>query len=151
MHDNIYYYALIKIKLCHNTFFRDFFLFDLLSDKLVLKKHGKSISFGKIAIISFIFRWGTHLYLSLFLSSSVHLSVRSSCTISQKSYIIWSYFLVHMCKVMISPGFFFIFSKFRFFALLGGSKGKKWPKTHSVAPFISGTMHHMIFIYATHV
>ena len=30
--------------------------------------------------------------------------------------------------MMISPGAFFIFSKFWFFRLLGGLKGKKWPK-----------------------
>ena len=29
---------------------------------------------------------------------------------------------------MISPGVFFIFVKFWFFGLLGGKKGKKWPK-----------------------
>ena len=68
---------------------------------------------------------------------------------NQRSYD--HYFWYINVKMIISPGFFFIFSKFRFFALLGGSKGKKWPKTHSVAPFISGTMHHMIFIYGTHV
>ena len=31
-------------------------------------------------------------------------------------------------KWIISPGVFFIFSKFWFFRLLGRSKGKKWPK-----------------------
>ena len=42
--------------------------------------------------------------------------------------MIWSWFLVHLCKMMISPGVFFIFVKFWFFGLLGGKKGKKWPK-----------------------
>ena len=48
-----------------------------------------------------------------------------SCSISQKSHIIWFWFMVLMCKMIISPVVFFIFSKFWFFGLLGGSKGKK--------------------------
>ena len=91
--------------------------------------------------------------------------------ISQDPYIIWLSFMVHLCKMIISSGAFFIFSKmtqndkkfclscliyqepyimivicgtqvyndnisrhlfifskFWFFGLLGGSKGKKWPK-----------------------
>ena len=54
------------------------------------------------------FRWDSHLYMSLF-HLSIHpfiylLSVCLPCTISQEPYNIWSYFLVHMCKLMISPG-----------------------------------------------
>ena len=51
-----------------------------------------------------------------------------SHSICLEPYIIWFSFMVHMCKMIISPGVFFIFSKFWFFRLLGGSKGKKWPK-----------------------
>ena len=40
----------------------------------------------------------------------------------------WSWFLVHFCKMMISPGLFFIFSRFWFSRLLGRLKVKKWPK-----------------------
>ena len=36
--------------------------------------------------------------------------------------------MVHKCQIMISPAFCFVLSKFWFFWLLGGSKGKKWPK-----------------------
>ena len=75
-----------------------------------------------------------------------------SCSISQEPYIILS-FVVHKCK-MISPGVFLIFSKFWFFGLLGESNGKngpKWQKTLSFALYISGTIHHMILIYGTHV
>ena len=43
-------------------------------------------------------------------------------------YSIRSWFLEHWCKMMISPGAFFIFSKFWFFGLLGWSKVKKWPR-----------------------
>ena len=34
---------------------------------------------------------------------------------SQEPYIIWLWFLVHMCKTMISPAIFFIFQNFDFF------------------------------------
>ena len=47
--------------------------------------------------------------------------------LSQEPYIKWSSFVVHKCKIITSPVVFFIFSKFWFFRLLGGSKGKKWP------------------------
>ena len=43
-----------------------------------------------------------------------------SRAISQQQYSIWSWFLVHLCKMMISPGVFFIFLKFSFFGLLWG-------------------------------
>ena len=47
--------------------------------------------------------------------------------ISQEPYIIWLSFIVHLCKMMISTSFFFIFSKFWFSGLLGGGgvKGQK--------------------------
>ena len=77
-----------------------------------------------------------------------------SHSISQEPFIIWSSFVIHNCKLIVSPGFFFIFFKFWFFLLLGGSKcknGPKWQKTLSVVLYISGSIHHMIFIYGTHV
>ena len=46
--------------------------------------------------------------------------------ISQEPYIIWSWFMVHMCKRIISPGVFYIFSKFS--GSIVGWKSKKWPK-----------------------
>ena len=76
------------------------------------------------------------------------------CSISQESFIIWSWLVVHKLNMMISLGVFFIFSKPWFFSLLGGSKGKKWlktTKTLSVVPYISGTIHHMIVIFGAHV
>ena len=54
---------------------------------------------------------------------------------------------------MISPGLIFIFSRFWFFELLGGSKAKndpKWQKKLSGVPYISGTID-MIVIFGTHV
>ena len=50
-----------------------------------------------------------------------------SCSISQELYI-WLSFMVHKCKMIISLGMFFHFLKILIFGLLGGSKGKKWPK-----------------------
>ena len=41
-------------------------------------------------------------------------------SISQEPYMIRLSFMVHMCKIIISLGMFFIFSKFWFFGLLGG-------------------------------
>ena len=52
----------------------------------------------------------------------------TSCSISQEPYIIWLSFIVHMCKMMISPVIFLNFSKFWFSGLSGKWKGKKWPK-----------------------
>ena len=37
-----------------------------------------------------------------------------SCTISQEQYSIWSWFLIHLCKMIISPGIFLIFLNFDF-------------------------------------
>ena len=51
-----------------------------------------------------------------------------SHSISQEVYIIWLWFLVLMCKMMISPYKFFISSNFWFSGLLVGKKDKKWPK-----------------------
>ena len=51
-----------------------------------------------------------------------------SCLISQERYIIWSSFVVHNCKMIITSGVFFIFSKVWFLGLLVGSKGKRWSK-----------------------
>ena len=42
-----------------------------------------------------------------------------SHSISQESYIIWFLFMVLMCKMIVSSGFFFIFSKVWFSGLLG--------------------------------
>ena len=62
--------------------------------------------------------------------------------------------MVHMCKMIISPDIFKIFSKFWYFGLFGGLKcknGPKWQKYLSVTLSISGTIHHWIVIYGTQV
>ena len=48
------------------------------------------------------------------------------CSISQEPCIIWLSFVVHMCKMMISPGvFFFHFLKILIFLVVSGVKGQK--------------------------
>ena len=68
------------------------------------------------------------LYVTFLVCPSIHpsilLSTYLSHTISQELHIIWSWFLVHLCKMMIFPCIFFIFSKFWFFVLLGGKRAK---------------------------
>ena len=49
-------------------------------------------------------------------------------SISQEPYMIWLSFMVYVCKMIISPGMFFIFAKFWFFDLLSVKKGKNGPK-----------------------
>ena len=51
--------------------------------------------------------------------------VSPPCFMSHEPYIIWLSFMVHLCKMVISPGYFFSSSEFWFFGLLGGQKGKK--------------------------
>ena len=48
--------------------------------------------------------------------------------ISQEPFIIWFSFMMHICKMIISAGFYFIFSKFWFFGLFNGINSKKWSK-----------------------
>ena len=57
-----------------------------------------------------------------------------------------------MCKMMISPGIFFIFLNILIFWVISGVKEHKMAqndKTFCVALHISGTIHHMIVIYGT--
>ena len=75
-----------------------------------------------------------------------------SHVISQEQYRILSLFLVHLCKMIISPGRFLIFSNFWFFVLLVGKRAKsspKWQKLLSVVLHVSGTIHYIIVIYGT--
>ena len=61
--------------------------------------------------------------ITLHISGSIHVFIYISVNIHHMILIV-----VHNCKMIISPGVFFIFSSFWFFGLLGESKGKKWPK-----------------------
>ena len=76
------------------------------------------------------------------------------CSVSYKPYIIWFSFMVHICKVIVSPSIFFDFFKILIFQVVSGLEGQKVAqndKNVSIAPHISGTMHHMIVIYGTQV
>ena len=54
-------------------------------------------------------------------------------SISQEPYIMWLSIVVDKCKMIMSPGFFFIFSKFWIFGLLVRWNGKKWPKMTKIS------------------
>ena len=64
-----------------------------------------------------------------------------SCFISRKLCVIYLSFMLHLCKMIISPGVFFSFWKFWFFRFSGGWKCKKLCKmTKSFvchAPYLS--------------
>ena len=47
-----------------------------------------------------------------------------SHSVSQEPYIIWLWFLVHMCKMIISPANFFTFQNFDFWGFQGGKRVK---------------------------
>ena len=48
------------------------------------------------------------------------------CPISHELYIIWLSFMVHMCKMIVSPGFFYIFQNFNFSGcVVRGKRAKK--------------------------
>ena len=61
--------------------------------------------------------------------------------LSQQPYLVWLWFLLHMCKMMISPGIFF---SFHFFTILS-------VKIQSVTLYISRTVDHIIKIFGTQV
>ena len=55
-----------------------------------------------------------------------------SVVLNISGYIIWSLFVVHMCKMIISPGVFFYYHYYFFkvliFWVVRRVKGQKWPK-----------------------
>ena len=55
--------------------------------------------------------------------------------------------MIRVCKMIISPGDFFIFSKFCFFGLLGCKRAKKWPQMTKnyvcLTPYIRTYLVHM--------
>ena len=62
--------------------------------------------------------------------------------------------MVLICKMIVSPSIFFYFFKILIFRVINGLEGQKIAqndKNVSVAPHISGTMHHMIIICGTQV
>ena len=61
--------------------------------------------------------------------------------------IIWLSFMVHMCKMIISLGIFFIFLNFDFSVCKRAKYRPKWKKILSITFHIWGTMHHTTVIY----
>ena len=75
-------------------------------------------------------------------------------SIFQEAYIIWSLFMVHIWKMLISPGIFSVFQNLIFWVIKRVKRAKygpKWQIILSVAVHIWGTINHMIVIYDTHV
>ena len=69
-----------------------------------------------------------------------------SQAVFQEPYLIWLWFLVHMCKMMISPCSFFIFSKFWFFGFTEWIKGQKMTHNYqfqSAALYIAKAVEHV--------
>ena len=58
-------------------------------------------------------------------------------SISQEPYIIWLSFVVYICKMIIAPGFLFIFSKFWFCRFLMGKRTKNDLKRQKICQFHS--------------
>ena len=81
-----------------------------------------------------------------------------SHSVSQQSYIIWLWFLVHMCKMVISPAFSFFFFchffKILFFQVFNGLEGQKMIQNYQfqfVMLYISGTVDHIIKVISAQV
>ena len=66
-----------------------------------------------------------------------------SHSVSQEPYLIWLWFKVQFCKMMISPAVFFIFSKFWFLGFSGGrTKNDHNYQFQSITLYISRTVDH---------
>ena len=86
--------------------------------------------------------WHLQMLFSFFQNFSF-LGCWGKCShcISQELYIIWLWFLVHMCKMMISPAIFFLqFFKILIFrgfqSLLINAKRKFWGVPHLLQIFV---------------
>ena len=113
----------ISLNIAHFSFF--FFLTEphIYLYNTLCKSHGffmscfesgnisKNVTFWKISFCH-SFLDGAPISLCHFFCTSVCLYSLLSRIISQEPYIIWSWFVVHMCKRIISPGVFYIFPKF---------------------------------------
>ena len=72
-------------------------------------------------------------------------------SISQEPYI-WFSFMVHICKLIISPGAFFIFSTFLFSRLLEGKRAKNSPKWQKILSFVLSISEepYIIWLFVVH-
>ena len=105
-------------------------------------------------IFWFLFRWGTHLYMSLFLS--VCLSVCPFVAQHIPGTVHHLKFLVHTCKMMIFAGFFFsFFQNFDFLGCYGSKRAKNGPKWKNNyirhAPYLRNRTSSEYNLWYTHV
>ena len=100
---------MMKDSVCHASYLRNHTSFMVHLPKMM-------ISPGVVFIFFFFL-----ILIFQHIAQNEKQQLHPSCAISQEQYSIWTWFLVHFCKTMISPGFFFIFSKFF-------QKGKIWLK-----------------------
>ena len=83
--------------------------------------------------------------------SSVHPSVCPSLSVWLSVCSIWSWFLIHLCKIAISPCIFFKILIFWFVMGVKRTKnGPKWQKIMLITLHISETIQNMIVIYWAH-
>ena len=83
-----------KTYICHTPYLTKHTSFDCVFCCTSLKWWHLQMLFSFFQNFSFLGCWG-----------------KCSHCISQELYIIWLWFLVHMCKMMISPAIFFLFFK----------------------------------------
>ena len=105
---------------------------------------------SKLCLDSFFHFFPNFNFVSWVKGQKITQNDKKSClshSMSQEAYIIWLWFLVYFCKMIISPDFFKIFSEW---PKKMAKNGPKWQKSLSVALNISGTIHHLIVVYGTH-
>ena len=77
-------------------------------------------------------------------------------SISQEPYLMWLSFMVHMCKMIISPGVFFHFFKILIFRIVREGKGQKTVQNNkkfcpSHAPYLRNHTSHDFHLWYTSV
>ena len=98
-------------------------------------------------------KWKLKLHPSLAISQEQYSIYQQNCkndTICRAAYlrnhISYDSIMVHLCKMMISPGVFLFLLRG-----VGEGDGPKWEKILSVALHVSEIMLHLIFIYGARV
>ena len=125
---------MLKISVCRTLYFRNHISYYLHWWWTFLYKRiippDISLIFFKILIIRIL--WGEVKGQKM---SRNDKKFSLSHAVSQEPYIIWLWFLVHMCK-MISQQIFSFF-KILVFGIFRGIKSKKWPKITNFSLFCS--------------
>ena len=124
-----------KISVCHILHFRNHILYDLHLWYTCMYKRiiSPSSFFVLFKILIFVIIRGRGKRAKMVQND------RNFClshSVSQEPHIIWLWFLVHLCKMMIPLANFFIFQNFDL-GLLVRVKGKKWTKITNFSLFCS--------------